>query len=449
MDQKHFVEKRVQKNGKKRPASVLYALGMLSYNMEYMVVAYLTYALTNSYAISALTTGMIFMFSRFFDGFTDVVAGFVIDKWSPKMGKARVYDLLHIPLWICLVLTFSVPNIGLTGKIIWVFIFYNLLQSVIATFMNVAEPLRLERSFQESQRSKVMAVTTILTLFSSVAAGIAMPLLIEAFGARPHGWTIISAIFAVPFGIFGFMRFLLLPELPEQQCAARLKPPTIKESLYSLAHNKYALLNGGLMICWAMTNTLVNGVNTYYFQYVYGDISAASIVGIPVILSIVFIIFIPKFVGKFGEVPVVRAALISIAACYLCRLLAPTNIILLAAMMLGSTCGLMVLSFMKPMLTISCMKYGKWKLGNSVEAAYSTVNSLADKIGLGLGSVLLGAILQAGGYDGTLAVQSQQAVFTIKMLYTVIPAALMGIALVCMLFFNIDKEMPKSILAEQ
>ena len=67
-------------------------------------LAYLSYALTNSYAISAITVGTIFLVSRIFDGVSDVIAGVVIDRTNSKLGKARVYDLLHVPLWLCLVL---------------------------------------------------------------------------------------------------------------------------------------------------------------------------------------------------------------------------------------------------------------------------------------------------------------------------------------------------------
>ena len=70
---------------------------MISYNSEYLIVSYLSYALTNSYGITVLTVGIIFLFCRIFDGLSDIVAGVIIDKSNPKDGKARVYDLLHIP----------------------------------------------------------------------------------------------------------------------------------------------------------------------------------------------------------------------------------------------------------------------------------------------------------------------------------------------------------------
>lgn len=55
---------KIPKKNSSGKGSLAYALGMISYNAEYAVVAQLTYALTESYALSALTVGMIFLVSR-------------------------------------------------------------------------------------------------------------------------------------------------------------------------------------------------------------------------------------------------------------------------------------------------------------------------------------------------------------------------------------------------
>lgn len=433
----------MNKNEQKGTSSgVAYALGMLSYNMEYTIIAQLNYALTDSYSFSAIAAGMIFLISRFFDGFTDIVAGYVIDRFNPKCGKSRVYDLLHLPMWVLLVLTFSVPEIGTTGKFIWVFVFYNLLQSVTTTFMNVAEPLRLQRSVSEDKHISVMRTTSFLTLVVGYAGGIALPSLISYFEDLPHGWTYITLIFAIPFTILGTLRFFLLPELPgvAEQSAQSQERPSLPECIKALFSNKYSLIFGGVMICWAMYNTINTSTSTYYFTHVYGDLSAASLIALPGMLSIIFVLFIPKIVEKFGKENSVRMGLCAAAAACLLKLLFPYNLLGLGLLSLVSTCGIMVLSFMKQLLNIDCITYGKLKNRNAVEAAYSTVNSVADKVGLGLGSLVLGVILQIGGYDGDAAVQSASALLTIRALYTVIPAALMIIAIIFFAFYHAERD---------
>lgn len=161
------------------------------------------------------------------------------------------------------------------------------------------------------------------------------------------------------------------------------------------------------------------------------------------LLTIGFIAIVPRLTQKFGRVQTVRIGLFATMIACLGRLVLPHNLVWLAFMQFVALCGVMILSFMKPLLTIDCITYGKWKTGNAVEAAYSTVNSLADKLGLGIGSFVLGAILNMGRFGGSLAVQPDSAVQAIKMLYTVAPALLLAAALVTLAFYKLEKRLPQ------
>ena len=349
-----------------------------------------------------------------------------------------------------MVLVFSVPDIGMTGKFVWVFLFYNLLQSVTTTFMNVAEPLRLQRSVREEHRMSVMRTTSMMTLIFGYIGGFALPILISIFEDMEHGWTIIGLIFAVPFAIMGLLRFFLLPELPEmQESGVNVEQPSVRECLKALVSNKYALIFGGVMICWAMYNTVTQTTSTYYFTHVYGNVSAASFVALPGMLSVVFVAFVPKIIEKLGKENTVRAGLLATAIVSFAKLLCPYSIVGLGLLSLAASCGIMCLGFMKQLLNIDCITYGKLKTKSNVEAAYSTVNSVAEKIGLGLGSMITGVILQLGGYDGDLEVQSASAAFTIKMVYAVVPAVLMVIALIFFAFYHAERDIAKLRAAEE
>lgn len=136
------------KNKKSSSYIVPFSLGVASLSMSYVVLSQLAFCLTDSYGMSAILVGTIFLASRFFDGFTDIIAGFIIDKTHTKWGKARPFDLFAIPLWICLLLCFNIPHFRLVGKVIWVFLAYNMCQSVCYTFTTVAQTVRIKRSIR-------------------------------------------------------------------------------------------------------------------------------------------------------------------------------------------------------------------------------------------------------------------------------------------------------------
>ena len=84
----------------------------------------ITYFGTDFVGLSPALIGTLLLVSKFSDGFTDLFAGFIIDKTKSKLGKARPYELFLIPVWLFTVLLFSVPNFGTTGKAIYIYSAY-------------------------------------------------------------------------------------------------------------------------------------------------------------------------------------------------------------------------------------------------------------------------------------------------------------------------------------
>ncbi|WP_219715818.1 MFS transporter, partial [Clostridioides difficile] len=78
--------------------------------------------------VSAAAVGSIMLISRILDGFSDLTMGIIVDRTKSKYGKARPWILrMAIPFAIAAVLLFSVPsNLGITSKLIYIFITYNL-----------------------------------------------------------------------------------------------------------------------------------------------------------------------------------------------------------------------------------------------------------------------------------------------------------------------------------
>lgn len=98
-----------------------------------------TYYATQSLGLSVGLVGTLFLVSKVFDGVTDLIAGYIIDKTHTRLGKARPYELFLIPTWILTVIFFSTPMaLGTTGKAVWVFVLYVLIQAVCVTFLNIS-----------------------------------------------------------------------------------------------------------------------------------------------------------------------------------------------------------------------------------------------------------------------------------------------------------------------
>lgn len=103
------------------------------------IVYTLTYSLliyfyTNVIGIDAGVIGLIMLVSRVFDGVSDFIMGILIDRTKSKHGKARVWILyLALPYAVVAVLLMTVPPVGRMGQAIYIFLTYNLMNTIIYT----------------------------------------------------------------------------------------------------------------------------------------------------------------------------------------------------------------------------------------------------------------------------------------------------------------------------
>lgn len=117
-----------------------YGCGDFGCNIIYTAMsAFLLFYYTDYANVSAMAVGTIMMVSRIFDGVSDIIMGVIVDRTRSKYGKARPWILrMCIPFAVSGILLFSVPaSWASTPKLVYVFITYNLVSTVIYTAINV------------------------------------------------------------------------------------------------------------------------------------------------------------------------------------------------------------------------------------------------------------------------------------------------------------------------
>lgn len=89
------------------------------------------------------------------------------------------------------------------------------------------------------------------------------------------------------------------------------------------------------------------------------------------------------------------------------------------------------------------IEYGQWKTGLRTAGAIQSATTSGQKFGQGIGSALIGFIMESTGYDGNLTVQSELAMQTIQNLFVYGISILGVIMIVILLFYKLDKEYPQ------
>lgn len=442
---------KLRMHGNGRKGIAYNAMGVASSGLSTVMIGSLTYCLTTSFAMTGTVVGSILLFSRIFDGITDIMAGFIIDRCHFKLGKARPFDLFNIPMWIFLLLCFEVPALNTVGKVVYIFFMYNLCQSICYTFVTVSGTVRLKRTFVEDVRAKAVAICAMVTAVLSTVAGIITPILITIFENQPHGWLIIVSFFAVPGIIMTLLQFFMLPEMEEAEEIKEEKKEnnvSLKESVKALFQNPYLIA----IIVIVVSNTLSLGISstvgTYYFRYNLGNLTLASVIGAFSLVGYLFLVVMPVMTKKLGNRKSIMVAYVMLIVGSIAKLVMPANIPWLVLCSALSLVGVTLAMSLRDMILIDCMRYGKLKTGVDGEGIYASVRGFSDKLANGLAPFTVGVILDLGHFDGTVEIQSASATTAITILFTVVPAVIAVLALVAVYFCRMEdkiKEMEQAM----
>lgn len=178
-----------------------FGAGDLANNVIYAAIStFLIFYYTDVIGVSAAAVGTIMLISRFLDCIVDLAMGVIVDRTKSKYGKARPWIIrMAVPFAIGGVLLFSVPTgWGVNAKLIYIFVTYNLVSTIIYTAINVPyttlNPLMTQDQYE---RSVLSIFRMILSTVGSM--GIAMLTLpvVKMFGNNPRAWSYTFALFGI------------------------------------------------------------------------------------------------------------------------------------------------------------------------------------------------------------------------------------------------------------
>lgn len=424
-----------------------YGCGDFGCNIIYTAMsAFLLFYYTDYAGVNAAAVGTIMLVSRVFDGISDIVMGMIVDRTKSKYGKARVWILrVCVPFALAGILLFSVPTSwGRTAKLVYVFITYNLVSTVVYTAINVPySSLNALMTQNPYERSVLSIFRNLLATAGTLMINMITLPLVEFFGNNAAAWT---KTFSV-LGIFAIIAFLLtfIGTKERVHSVAELngeeKNISLREGLKSLFSNKYWIMMTCVLALFFLYYAINGGTTVYYAKDILGDKDLVSTInGIYNAVQIVAMFFVAGLVKKWGKRNVFSIGLILAAIGMLILEFGGSTmpVIVISSIVrgIGNVCGGATMWAM----VSDTIDYGEWKTGNRTEGLINSACSFGYKIGNGVGSALLGIILEAGGYVGEAAVQSSHALLSIRLCFTWIPIAVFIACFIILRFYHLDKE---------
>lgn len=415
----------------------------VSSSIVVLMLGYLMIYATDTLKIPAAAVSLILVASKVFDGITDVVAGFIVDRTETKWGKARPYEIFIVGLWLCTWLLFSCPeSLSTTVKCVWIFIMYALAQSVCCTFLNANQTPYMVRAYKENQIVKLTSYGSVVTMLAAVAFNVAFPTLMGSIATSASGWSRLVLMFAVPLAAIGILRMLFVKEKYDvdvtTEQSEKLK---VKDVVTVLKTDKYILL---ITVMTFIFNFVCNmGVNVYYFTYVVGNVGLMGVTYIAQMVAIPLAFIFPKLISKFSTIKLMFVGFLVSAVGYLINFFAGSNMILLMIGAVLTGAGTIPASMLISLVIIECADFNEWKGIPRMEGTMSSINSFGSKVGAALGAGALGVILSLVGYTGNAENMPGGALTMIRLLYSLIPMVLYAFTAFSLKLYKLDKLMPQ------
>ncbi len=421
--------------------------------MYTMTSTLLIYFYTNVVGISAGAVGMIMLVSRIFDGFSDVAMGAIIDRTHSKYGKARIWILrLAVPYAIAAVLLFTMPDVGNMGKILYAFVTYNLMNTVVYTA--ISQPFHALGSLMTRDRRDRDTISNIRMMLSITASMIitafTLPLInyvSATTGKEQLSWILVTGGYAV------VSVFILLNTYATCTERVQAAPQTKKENIpfwksFKITFtNRYFLIALGLMITYTAYQVIIGTDLTYYCQYVLGDANLVMpLSSAEKVCTIIGIAMLPKLLPRFGKRNLICFGCAMGIIGQLLFLVNTTSVSLGVVSCIIRGFGIAPFYGVQYSLPGDAIEYGHWKHGLRVEGLMFSSMSMGQKAGSGFTQAIMGGILSMAAFDGlkaTAAEQTVEAIATIEAFYLYVPIALWAIMFIIASFYKLDKSYDK------
>ncbi|SFT07906.1 MFS transporter [Saccharopolyspora flava] len=418
-----------------------YGAGDLASNLSWNLVGgFLLYYYTDVAAISAGVLGTMFLIARLLDAIVDPFIGILVDRTRTRWGKARPYLVfVSVPFGILGVLTFTVPDVGDTGKIIYAFLTYltlGLLFSLVNVPYSSLLPMMTRDSHERMQMGGLRAVGSSIGTIIVTATTTPFVALLGG-GDAQFGWTVAALIYsALSVGFFAFTF---------AACKERYALPAESESMSPRAAVRTLLGNRPWKVTFAygVLNFVrlgtVLAVTVYFALEVLHKPWAISVL-LPMVSGMMLLagLVAAPYYRRFGKRRGNLQALLVGGLAWSSMIFFEASFPLFLAFYTVATLAIGLSMTSMFTMTADCVEYQQWRYGTRNEGLLSSGISFATKVGSALGSAGVAYGLGLAGYAPDHVGDS--ALTAIRVLFYGAPVLLIALQAWAIAYWDLDGE---------
>lgn len=431
---------------------IAYGLGDTACNVVFgMITALLTLFYTDYCGISVVTVGMVMLISRIFDGSSDVIMGIIVNKTKSKWGKARPWILwMSVPYVLCAVAMFCVPHTSSTTIQFWyIFVTYNLCTTVCYTAINVPYGTLSTMMTRSSHERDLLSIVrmALSPVGKIIAVTFTMPV-VKLFGDNQAAWIKTMSMWCAIALILLIICFVRCKETVNFEAAQQEQPKVpASRALKALLGNPYFWAT---LVLWTVTcvhTTIIGTDLPYYCKYVLGNDSwyYSVIYTAEIVTLIVGALLCPLLLQKFNKRDLSLIGCIIVVIAHALIMVNPMSFQWVLVMTIIRSLGQAPLTSLVFGMMGDVVEYGQWKSHLRQESLIFGGGSLGFKIGTGITSAVMTAMLEGAGFLSSVtggAIQPTSAQHMISSIFKFGPIFVWAAAIIVLLFYKLDKIYP-------
>jgi len=418
-----------------------YGMGDFASNLIFATVTtFLMYYYTDIYGLEAIVVGTLLFVARFIDAVWDLYLGTIIDRTKTRWGQCRPYILFASPLLaVSVIATFTVPTGSDAFKLAYAYITYTLLMCTYSLVNIPYSAMPALMTDDARDRTKLAAVRMFCAISGSMVVGILTLKLVAVLGGenKQLGYQYTVTLMAIIGMLIFWASFLFTKE----RIAPVVQDKEVMQDFKILLAGRAWWMMALMGICVYTALSITSGTVIYYFKYVVGDVSKASlylfIVGLGLLTGILISVALTKrYCKRKVMIGSALAAAVLYAGFYF---LDPKNIT--AVYTLGYFIQVfngisvpILWSMVADTADDAELRSGRRMVGLSTSSI-----AFSHKFGLGIGGAIAGFLLAYIGYVAN-AEQTPRTLEGLVIIMSFIPAASKLLVVAILKFYPLDQQ---------
>lgn len=409
------------------------------------ITSYFMMFCTDAIGISSAVCSAILLFSRLYDGVTDLFCGYIADTTVSKWGRYRPWVFVAaVPVALCTVLLFGAsPQWSTAAKVVWITVIYFIFLTAFTCFNVPLDAMVSVMTPLQKTRANIISVKSAAEVFGAMLmAQFATKFLEQNGTSEPNSYLRLAIIFA----LVSIPLYWMAPVFCKERIVPERTPEKQKISFKNIFTSDFKSLPFAIALAGHFLNGLISygrvSVFTYYFKYVAGDIGLfATFIMIMRVAQIAgcycaqYAMRLFRSVGKAISAFYIAFGVLLIANFYV----VPNGGNMLVFWIFTAASSFIFGISYSLVFTIipDIVEYSEKRSGTRNDGRISAFLAFGNKVGMAIGTSGIGILLKYVGYVPN-AVQTAQAATGINSLMFLFPGVFSIIVGALFFFYKLD-----------